>query len=377
MSRLTAWPRAMAFAAALGVGFLLAMLEAQAEGPGDAGKVLNVSNWADYIDMENVKAFEKEYGIKVNYDTYDGDETLEAKLLAGHTGYDVVFPGSTYVARGIRTDLYQKLDKSALTNLSNVDRWILDLMSKQADPENQYAAPYNYGTNGFTYNVDMIKKRMKDAPVDSLKLIFDPEVLSKFQDCGVSFLDSQEDVITLALAYLGKNPTSQSEEDIKAAVEMLMKVRPYIRKFDSAGYLNDLPNKDVCIAMSWSGDYATATQRAIDAKIKINLAYTIPKEGTNIWFDAMVVPKDAPHPKNAMLFINFMMRPEVAAANTNMTYYATANMKAMKYVNKDILDDPAIYPDPKVMANGYPGVVRDIDIQRVMTREWTRFKTGQ
>jgi putrescine transport system substrate-binding protein len=377
MAQSTAWPRALAFAAALGTGILLSMLPAGAQGTGDAEKILNVSNWSDYIDMENVKAFEKEYGIKVNYDTYDGDETLEAKLLTGHTGYDVVFPSSNYFARGIRTGLYMKLDKPALSNLNNIDRWILDLLSKQADPGNQYAAPYNFGTNGFTYNVDMVKKRMKDAPLDSLKLIFDPEVLAKFKDCGVSFLDSQEDVIPLALAYLGKNPTSQDEADIKAAVDMLMKVRPYIRKFDSAGYLNDLPNGDLCIAMSWSGDYATATQRAIDSKIKINLAYTIPKEGTNIWFDAMVVPKDAPHPKNAMLFINYMMRPEVAAANTNMTYYATANMAAMKYVNKDILDDPAIYPDPKVMANGYPSVVRDVDLQRVMTREWTRFKTGQ
>ena len=377
MAQSTAWPRALAFAAALGTGILWSLLPAGAAETGDAEKVVNVSNWSDYIDMENVKAFQKEYGIKVNYDTYDGDETLEAKLLTGHTGYDVVFPSSNYFARGIRTGLYLKLDKAALGNMNNIDRWILDLLSKQADPGNQYAAPYNYGTNGFTYNVDMVNKRMKDAPVDSLKMIFDPAVLSKFQDCGVSFLDSPEDVIPLALAYMGKNPTSQDAADIKSAVEMLMKVRPYIRKFDSAGYLNDLPNKDLCVAMSWSGDYATATQRAIDAKIKINLAYTIPKEGTNIWFDAMVVPKDAPHPKNAMLFINFMMRPDVAAANTNVTYYATANMAALKYVNKDILDDPAIYPDPKVMANGYPSTVRDLEIQQLITREWTRFKTGQ
>ena len=377
MAQSTAWPRALAFAAALGTGILWSLFPAGAEQSGDAEKVVNVSNWSDYIDMENVKAFEKEYGIKVNYDTYDGDETLEAKLLTGHTGYDVVFPSSNYFARGIRTGLYLKLDKAALGNMNNIDRWILDLLSKQADPGNQYAAPYNYGTNGFTYNVDMVNKRMKDAPVDSLKMIFDPAVLAKFQDCGVSFLDSPEDVIPLALAYMGKNPTSQDAADIKSAVEMLMKVRPYIRKFDSAGYLNDLPNKDLCVAMSWSGDYATATQRAIDAKVKINLAYTIPKEGTNIWFDAMVVPKDAPHPKNAMLFINFMMRPDVAAANTNVTYYATANMAAMKYVNKDILDDPAIYPDPKVMANGYPSTVRDPEIQQLITREWTRFKTGQ
>jgi putrescine transport system substrate-binding protein len=367
----------MAYAAALGTGLLLSMFPAGAQESGDAEKILNVSNWSDYIDMENVKAFENEYGIKVNYDTYDGDETLEAKLLTGNTGYDVVFPSSNYVARGIQTGLYLKLDRSALGNLNNIDRWILDLLSKQADPGNQYAAPYNYGTNGFTYNVDMIRKRMKDAPVGSLKMLFDPAVLAKFKDCGVSFLDSPEDVIPLALAYMGRNPTSQDPADIRAAVEMLMQVRPYILKFDSAGYLNDLPNGDLCIAMSWSGDYATATQRAIDAKIKIDLAYTIPKEGTNIWFDAMVVPKDAPHPKNAMLFIDFMMRPEVAAANTNFTYYATANMAAMKYVNKDILDDPAIYPDPKVMANGYPSVVRDAEIQQLITREWTRFKTGQ
>ena len=202
-------------------------------------------------------------------------------------------------------------------------------------------------------------------------------MLSKFQDCGISFLDSPEDVITLALAYLGKDPTSQSEADIKAAVDTLMKVRPYIRKFDSSGYLNDLPNGDLCVAMTWSGDFATAMSRAEEAGLKITLDYTIPKEGTNIWFDAMMVPKDAPHPKNAMLFINFMLRPEVAAANTNFTYYATANMAAMKYINKEILDDYRIYPDAKVMANGYPSAVRDTGIQQVITREWTRFKTGQ
>ena len=377
MPRSTVRPRMMAFAVALAAGALLPGLAARADSTGDAEKLLNVSNWTDYIDMEKVKAFEKEYGIKINYDTYDGDEVLDAKLATGHTGYDVVVPSSNFFAKQIKAGFYQKLDKPTLTNLHNIDRWILDLLSKQADPGNQYAAPYNFGTNGYTYNVDMIQKRMKDAPVDSLKLLFDQEVLAKFQDCGVSFLDSPEDVIPLALAYMGKDPTSQSPDDVKAAVDMLIKVRPYIRKFDSSGYLNDLPNGDLCIAMSWSGDYATAMQRAADAHIKIDLAYTIPAEGTNIWFDAMMVPKDAPHPKNAMLFINYMMRPEVAAANTNTTYYATANMAAMKYVNKDILDDPAIYPDAKVMANGYPNVVRDVDIQRVITREWTRFKTGQ
>ncbi|MES1150569.1 MAG: polyamine ABC transporter substrate-binding protein [Dongia sp.] len=378
MWRIPVRPAAAAFGLALASCVALISAASRADGPqGDAEKVLNVSNWSDYIDMEKVKEFQKEFGIKVNYDTYDGDETLEAKLMTGHAGYDVVFPSSNFFAKDIRAGLYRKLDKSVLGNMHNIDKWILDLLSKQADPGNQYAAPYNFGTNGFTYNVDMINQRMKDAPVDSLKLIFDPEVLARFKDCGVSFLDSPEDVIPLALAYMGKNPTSQDPSDITAAVDMLVKVRPYIRKFDSAGYLSDLPNKDLCIAMSWSGDYATATQRAADAHIKINLAYTIPTEGTNIWFDGMLVPKDAPHPKNAMLFINYMMRPDVAAANTNTTYYATANMAAMKLVNKDILDDPAIYPDAKVLANGYPSVVRDVEVQKIVTREWTRFKTGE
>jgi len=377
MPQLTVRSAATALVAALVAGFLLPVEAVADSAAGDAEKVLNVSNWSDYIDMDKVKEFEKEFGIKVNYDTYDGDETLEAKLLTGHAGYDVVFPSSNFFARDIRTGLYQKLDKPALPNFSNIDRWILDLLSKQADPGNQYAAPYNFGTNGFTYNVDMIQQRMKSAPLDSLKMIFDPAVAAKFKDCGISFLDSPEDVFPLALAYMGKDPTSQNPDDIKAAADMLLQVRPFIKKFDSAGYLNDLPNKDLCIAMSWSGDYATATQRATDAHVKINLAYTIPTEGTNIWFDAMLVPKDAPHPKNAMLFINYMMRPDVAAANTNTTYYATANMAAMKLVNKDILDDPSIYPDAKILANGYPSVVRDVDVQRVITREWTRFKTGQ
>jgi putrescine transport system substrate-binding protein len=382
----TVRPRVAGYAAVLAscmaVGFATLTLSAYA-GTGaslvaqsTAGD-LNVSNWPDYIDMDNVKAFEKETGIQVHYDTYDGDEMLEAKLMAGHTGYDVVFPTSSFFAREIKAGAFQKLDKPMLSNFHNIDHWILDLLSRQADPGNQYAAPYNFGTNGYTYNVDMIRKRMKDAPVDSLQLIFDPAVLAKFQDCGVSFLDSPEDVIPLALVYMGKDPTSQNPDDIKAAVDMLMKVRPYIRKFDSADYLNDLPNGDLCIAMSWSGDYATAASRAEEAHIKIHLAYTIPKEGTNIWFDGMLVPKDAPHFKNAMLFINYMMRPDVAGANTNYTNYATANMAAMQYVNKDILDNAAIYPDAKVLANGFPSTIRDNDVQRVITREWTRFKTGQ
>lgn len=345
--------------------------------PGAEPKELNVYNWADYIGEHTIENFEKETGIKVRYDTYDGNETLEAKLMTGNTGYDIVFPSSSFFARQITIGIYQKLDKSALPNLANMDPQIMGKVSQQADPGNEYAVPYMWGTNGFTYNVDMIKQRMPDAPLDSLKMIFDPEVISKFQDCGVSFLDSPEDVLQLALAYMGKNPESRNVDDIKAAVDMLMKVRPYIRRFDSQEYLNALPNGDLCIAMNWSGDYATAAARAEEAGVKINLAYTIPKEGTNIWFDGMLVPKDAPHPKNAMLFLNYMMRPEVIAECTNFTNYANANKAAKEFVTPEILNNPAIYPAEEIIKKGFSAVIRDAEVQRVITREWTRLKTGQ
>ncbi len=351
---------------------------AQAENPDfDAQKELNVYNWSDYIGEHTIENFAKEYGIKVRYDTYDGNETLESKLMAGNTGYDVVFPSSNNFARMIKAGVFLPLDKSKLTNLGNMDTNIMGIVSEAADPGNKYAVTYMWGTNGFSYNVDMIKQRMPDAPLDSLKMIFDPTVLAKFKDCGVSFLDSPEDVVQLALAYMGKDPASQNPDDIKAAFKMLSGVRPYITLFDSEGYLNALPNGDRCIAMSWSGDYATAQTRAAEAGKKINLAYTVPKEGSNIWFDGMLVPKDAPHPKNAMLFINYMMRPDVIADASNFTNYANANAKATPLVNKEITSNPAIYPDAETMKRLFPAVTRNNEVQRVLTREWTRFKAGQ
>jgi putrescine transport system substrate-binding protein len=340
-------------------------------------KKLNIYNWSDYIGETTIADFEKETGIAVTYDMYTGNEDLEAKLVIGGTGYDVVFPSSSFFARQIQIGLYQKLDKSKLPNLKNLDPGIMAILDKEADPGNQYAIPYMWGTNGFTYNVKMIEERMPGAPVDSLAMIFDPEITAKFADCGITFLDSPEDVLPLALAYMGKDPTSQKEEDIIAAADMVMKVRPFIRQFDSQQYLNSLPNGENCISMSWSGDYATASQRAADAGIDIELAYTIPKEGTNIWFDGMLIPADAPHPGNAHLFLDYMMRPEVIAAATNYTYYANANVPAKQYVLPEILEDPAIYPDEETLKRGFPSVVRDQALSRVITREWTRIKTGQ
>lgn len=343
--------------------------------PAKADGELNIYNWADYIGENTVANFEKEYNVKVRYDTFDSNETLESKLVVGSTGYDIVFPSSNIFKRLIKAGIFQKLDKSKLTNWKNLDPFVLTNQAA-ADPGNEYAEPYMWGTNGFTYNVAMIKERMPDAPVDSLKMLFDPEVVSKFQDCGVTLLDSPEDVYQLALAYMGKDPTSQNPDDIVAATDMLMKIRPFIRLFDSQQYLNSLPNGDVCMAMTWSGDYAVAANRAAEAGVDIELAYTIPKEGSNIWFDAMLIPSDAPNADNAHLFLNYMMRPDVIADATNYIYYANGNLASRPMILPEILEDPAIYPNEEVQKRMFPAVERDEKIQRVITREWTRLKTG-
>jgi putrescine transport system substrate-binding protein len=344
--------------------------------PARADGELNVYNWSDYIGENTIANFEKEFNVKVRYDMYDGNETLEAKLAVGNTGYDIVFPSSGFFARQIKSGFYEPLDRSKLTNWSNLDQWVLKQQAGY-DPGNVYAVPYMWGTNGFTYNVKMITDRMPDAPLDSLRMMFDPEVLAKFQDCGVSWLDSPEDVYPLALAYMGKDPTSQNPDDIVAATDMLLKARPFIRLFDSQQYMNSLPNSDICLAMTWSGDYAVAAGRAEEAGLDIELAYTVPKEGSNIWFDAMLIPKDAPNVENAHLFLNYMLRPDVIAECTNYTYYANGNQAAKALVLPEILEDPAIYPDAETQKRMFPSVVRSEDVQRVVTREWTRLKTGQ
>ncbi|NJM93052.1 MAG: extracellular solute-binding protein [Rhodospirillaceae bacterium] len=311
--------------------------------------------------LQLVRLYRREHGRQLRervqrqgpLDTYDGNESLEAKLVVGNTGYDIVFPSSSFFARQIKTGIYQPLDRSKLTNWSNLDQWVLQQQASY-DPGNVYAAPYMWGTNGFTYNLDMIQQRMPDAPLTSLRMLFDPEVVSKFQDCGVSFLDSPEDVFPLALAYMGKDPTSQNPDDIVAATEMLMKVRPYIKLFDSQLYLNDLPNSERCIAMTWSGDYAVAALRAEEAGVQINLAYSVPAEGSNLWFDAMLIPKDAPNPENALLFINYMMRPDVIADCTNYIGYANGNQASKPLISPDILNDPAIYPDAETQKRMFP-----------------------
>ena len=337
---------------------------------------LNIYNWADYIGKDTIAAFEKQTGIKVVYDTYDSDAALEAKVMAGDSGYDVVTTSTDFFARQIKAGVYQPIDKAKLPNWKNLDPSIVAIMA-QYDPGNAHAVPYLHGVNGFAYNVDMIKARMPDAPVNSLDMIFKPEIISKFADCGVSFMDNAEDVIQLALNYLHLDPNTQKPEDFKAVEKLLLAVRPYIRTFDSEAFMNALPNKDLCIAMSWSGDYETARARAAAAGVKINLAFTVPKEGANIWYDAWLIPAGAPHPEAAHKFLNFMMDPKVIAGVTNDIHYGNDNLAANAFVDPAILANPAIYPTPAMAKTLFESHEVSPATERLRTRAWTRIKTGE
>ena len=336
---------------------------------------LNVYNWSDYIGKTTIADFERASGIRVNYDTYDADNTLEAKMLAGGTGYDVVTTSTDFFSRQIKAGVYRKLDRSKLPNWQYLDPEVLRLFDP-ADPGNQYAVPYLRSNNGFAYNVDLVRARMPDAPVDSLDMLFKPEVISRFADCGVQFLDQPSDVLPMALRYLGLDPNTKRPEDYAAAEKLLLAVRPYIRSFDSVGYINALVNREICVAMAWSSDYATALARARSVGIDVHLAFTLPKEGSNRAFDAWLIPADAPHPEAALRFINFMLEPEVIAAVTNDIYYANANRGADAYVDASIISNPVLYPTAAAMARTYQMVEADHATERLRTRAWTRIKTG-
>lgn len=338
-------------------------------------KVLNVFSWPDYVAPNTIRDFEREYRIKVNFDTYDSTEMAEARLLAGRTGYDVVVHAERYSTRLIKIGVYRPLDRAKLTNWGNLDPWVLKTLDS-ADPGNKYGVPYLWGTSGFTYNVRMIRERMPNAPVTSGDMIFKPEVARRFADCGITFIDEPTDVIPMAMVYLGHDPDSLDPRDL-AEVEALLKgVRPYIRYFSSAKMLIDLPNEEVCIAMSWSGDYAQAMNRAKEAGRPVQLAYTTPREGTLAWFDLWFIPADAPHPDNAHLFLNYLLRPEVIAAISNETRYAAPNLKALPLVLPEVRNDPAIYPPDDVRRSLRKGIIHSPKEERVRSRLWSRVKTG-
>jgi len=346
---------------------------ASAEKPEE--KVLNIYNWSDYIAEDTIPNFEKLTGIKVRYDVFDSNEVLEAKLLAGHTGYDIVVPSANFLARQVKAGVFQKLDKSKLTNYHNLDPDMMKTLAKY-DPDNAYSIPWEWGTTGIGYNVKKIKERMPDAPIGSWDMIFKPEVVSKFKDCGVTLLDAPTEIIASALKYLGKDPASEDPKDLEAAEALLMKIRPYIKYFHSSQYINDLANGDICLVVGWSGDVLMAKSRAEEAKRGTEIAYYIPKEGAEVWFDLMAIPSDAPHPQNALKFLNYVLEPKVIAAVSNYVNYANANAAATQYVNDDIKNDPSIYPPPDVKAKLFPNPVHSADFDRLLTRTWTRIKTG-
>jgi len=336
--------------------------------------VLHIYNWADYIGKDTIVEFERTTGIRVEYDTYDSDETLEAKLMAGDSGYDVVSTSPDWFARQIKAGVYEPLDRGKLPNWGNLDPHVLAIEAA-ADPGNRYAMPYLHAINGFAYNVDQIRARMPDAPVDSLDLIFKPAILARFADCGVSFLDSPEDVLQLALNYLHLNPNTQSAADYAQAEKLLRTVRPYVKAFDSSEYMNGLINGEFCVSMSWSADYSTARARARAAGVDMHLAFTVPKEGADGSFNALLIPAGAPHRENAHRFLNFILEPKVIAAITNEIHYGNDNRAADPYVDPQILHDPTIYPTPEIEARLYYSQEVGPQLERLRTRTWTRIKT--
>lgn len=340
-------------------------------------KVVNVYNWSDYIDDSILADFTKETGIKVVYDVYDSNEILETKLLAGNSGYDVVVPtASPFMARQIAAGVYQKLDKSKLPNLTNM--W--DVVTQRVstfDPGNEYSVNYMWGTTGIGYNVEKVKAALGVDAIDSWDAVFKPETIAKLKDCGVYFLDSPTDIIPTVLKYLGLEPNSTSADDFAKAEELLLSVRPSIRKFHSSEYINALANGDICVAVGFSGDVFQARDRAAEAKQGVEVAYAIPKEGAQMWFDQMLIPADARHPEEAHAFINYMMKPEVAAKASNYVFYANGNKASQPLLDKEVLDDPAIYPDEATLANLFTVSPYDQRTQRVITRTWTKITTGQ
>ena len=338
-------------------------------------KVLNVYNWSDYIAADTLANFEKETGIKVRYDVYDSMQMLEAKLLAGQSGYDVVFPALTpFLARQIKAGIYQPLDKAKLQNYAGLSPTILKTMS-QNDPENTYSVPYMVAPTGIGINVAKVKDALGAIPEGSGDLLFNPEITAKLKACGISLLDDPVDVIPAVLAWMGKDPVSQDTADLDTAIAVLQKIRPNLKYIHSSSYLNDLANGDLCVAQGYGGDLMQARYRAREAGNGVDIRALLPKEGSAFVIDTMAIPKDAPHPGNAHLFINYMMRPDVVAAITNTTGYANAVPASLEMVEAAIKEDPFIYPSDEERAKGFSVPPAEKEYERERTRAWASLKT--
>ena len=356
--------------ASLVLGFALATTAIAQE------RVVNVYNWSDYIDPAVLEAFTKETGIRVVYDTYDNNEIVETKLLAGKSGYDIVVPSGPFLQRLIAAKTFQRLDKSKLPNLANMWPEVQQRLSVY-DPGNQHAVNYMWGTTGIGVNVKKVRERIGDIPLNTWDLVMKPELASKLKACGIYMLDSPEDLFPGILAYLGLNPDSKRVDDLNKVGEALFKIRGSVQKFHSSEYINALANGDICLAVGYSGDILQAKRRAEEAKNGVEIQYIIPREGALMWFDSMAIPADAKNVAEAHEFINFMMRPQIAAANTNFVSYASGNLAAREFVDPEILGNPGIYPDEATFKRLFTNTAFDERAQRTVTRLWTRVKTGR
>jgi putrescine transport system substrate-binding protein len=373
------WVPAFAGTSGVRLAIAAALLTAVPHADAAPQRVVNFYNWSDYIDPTVLDDFTKETGIKVRYDTFDSNDTLEAKLLAGKSGYDVVVPTAYFLARQIQAGVFLKLDKAKLPNLVNAWPEITDRLARY-DPGNQHAVNYMWGTTGIGYNVKAARQILgagADPPLDSWDDIFDPARIAKFKGCGVHLLDSSDDIMSAALHYLHLDPDSSDAADLQKAADLLIKISPYVRKFHSSEYLNALATGEICLVVGFSGDVKQAQKRAAEAKGAVAIAYSIPKEGAQLWFDNLAVPKDAPHPDEAHALIDYLLKAEVAAKNTNFLSYANGNLTSQKFIDQAILDDRTIYPDAATMARLYTIAAHDQKTQRLINRLWTRIKTGR
>ena len=340
-------------------------------------RIVNFYNWSNYMAPGVLEEFTKETGIKVVYDTFDANETLETRLLAGKSGYDLVVPTAYFLQRQIKANVFQKLDKSKLPNLANAWPFVTKQLAIY-DPGNQYGANYMWGTTGIGYNVKMAQKVLgPDARIDSWDAVFKPENIARFKDCGIHMLDSADDIFPAALSYLGLDPNSTKQADLQNAADLILKIRPYVRKFHSAEYLSALATGEICLVVGWSGDIMQARSRAAEANNDIEIGYAVPKEGAQMFFDNLAIPGDAKNVSEAYELINYLYRPEVAARNSDFLSYANGNLASQKLIDPKILNDKNIYPDEPTLKKLFVITARDPATQRVINRLWTKVKTGR
>ncbi len=338
--------------------------------------VVNLYNWNDYIAPDTIAGFEKLTGIKVNVAYFDTNETLESRILTGHSGFDVVVPTAPFFQRQIESGAFLPLDRTKLANLANMDPTVMARVALN-DPGNAHGVVYAWGTYGIGYNEKLVQEALPNVPLTSWRLIFDPAYASKLAGCGIGTLDAPAGVVRLVLRYLGRNPNDPSAADLADAAAVLNKIRPYIRTIDTVNIINAMANGDLCIAIGYNGDFVQARRRAAEAKNGVKVDYLIPEEGSLLWFDMLGIPKDAPHPANALKLIDYLMNPRVSAAISNYTGFANANTAAMPFINRTIATDPTVYPPPEQQARLFVQAEDSPEQIRAITRLWQKFKTGQ